>query len=265
MKDYALAYARAGYAILPCEGKVPLLSSGCSAASTNQDVVKAWFERCPEANIGIRCGPDVLVLDTDFKNNEEGEIVKDGEADLRALKKRLGPLPEGPKAMTGSGGRHRFFQSPDVPISGRTNIGGKSIDIRIGNQYLIVEPSIHPTTGNRYLWTNPLIAVDGKTIRRLPLPKLPFTWIDWLVSVAGKSAPTKKASSCSRLASADDWIQPDRETAWKRIALALFKAGHRVFPPLMDSVSMKRNTKEKWRMIRSLRSFDLRIRILYGT
>jgi hypothetical protein len=150
----ALRLVSLGYHVFQCIPKTKLpfavtAPEGCKSASGGPDIVRGWWERHPDCNIGLKCG-NVLVIDVDNKNG------KDGNADFVRIIERIGPVPNGPISLSGNGGYHLLFQRPSIDIKGSKGIvwdGKKTgIDIQIGNQYIVVPPSIHPETGKAYTW-----------------------------------------------------------------------------------------------------------------
>ena len=128
----ALAYARHGWPVFPCQPgrKVPATSHGFLDATTDQDQITAWFKRHPERNLAVATGwpgPDVLDVD----KHETGH----GFTALNALA-RAG-LADGAAAWvrTPSGGVHGYFAgsaaaqrppartSPGLPVRGRLRPG----------------------------------------------------------------------------------------------------------------------------------------------
>ncbi len=78
--ESALALA-AEQPVLPLEpcGKRPLAGLGLRSATQDRETVASWWERWPDANIGLRCD-GLLVFDVD------GEA---GERSLARLEERL--------------------------------------------------------------------------------------------------------------------------------------------------------------------------------
>src|SRR5690606_27300129 len=146
----ALEYARRGWRVFPCRpgDKRPMKGFRWrNEATTDEETIKRWWNRWPDANIGLatgggRDGGGVVVLDVD------GEA---GERSLQELEEAYGPLPRTLEARTGGGGRHIFFKAPDwyVPIS--ANKIGRKLDIRGDGGYVVAPPSIHKS-GKRYEW-----------------------------------------------------------------------------------------------------------------
>jgi hypothetical protein len=66
----ALAYARRGVPVFPCEpgAKRPLTRNGHWDATTDSGVIERWWKRWPSANVGVPTGKKsgVVVLATLF-------------------------------------------------------------------------------------------------------------------------------------------------------------------------------------------------------
>lgn len=73
--DAAIAYAAMGWHIFPCKPlqKVPATLHGVKDATTDPDKIRAWWNRWPEANIGLACGEasGVYVVDVDVDEAKE--------------------------------------------------------------------------------------------------------------------------------------------------------------------------------------------------
>ena len=149
--EYALAYATLGWPVLPlhwitekggcscgkpladkrCKaGKHPLLRTGLKEASTDHATIGQWFgQQYPNANIGIVTGAisGLLVVDVDPKNG--------GEDTLDVLRGDSVIFPDDVMQITGSGGRHFFYQYPGELGRSRTNLW-PGIDIRGDGGYI---------------------------------------------------------------------------------------------------------------------------------
>jgi len=171
---YALRYARKGFSVFPIVAgdKIPLnlcdapcfaslpkkdqtgryicQSCGCvyeagtrgfHVATTDADIIRAWWTRYPSANIGLATGSGFAVLDIDGPT---------GERSLAALAAAHGPLPSTPEQRSGKG-RHYFFR---VPVAVKNSAGklGDGIDVRGDGGYVVVAPSLHPS-GRQYQWS----------------------------------------------------------------------------------------------------------------
>ena len=68
MSGQALAYARCGWPVFPCQpgGKEPATRHGFRDATTDRQQIASWWRRQPAANVAIATGqpgPDVLDID----------------------------------------------------------------------------------------------------------------------------------------------------------------------------------------------------------
>lgn len=137
----ALRYAELGYPVFPCApgGKVPITPRGFKDATTDAAQIRAWWEKHPDANIGVptQC---LLVVDVDGEDN-----LWPGDA------QKAEDLAAGPISLTPRGGRHHVLRQPD----GRTfrNTTGKiapNVDTRADGGYIVVPPSV--VDGKPYRW-----------------------------------------------------------------------------------------------------------------
>src|ERR1022692_2446476 len=108
----ALAYAAQGIPIFPCipDTKVPTTPRGFHDATTDPDIVRAWWTAEPEANIAFppgRLGQGVV--DTD---------PPDGEAAWLAWAGDTGPTWT---VLTPRGGLHRYYRG-ELPQTSKTLI-----------------------------------------------------------------------------------------------------------------------------------------------
>lgn len=164
----ALAYVRAGFAIIPLHGVGP--DGGCTcedwttrrnaahgpggkqagkhpmrrqwtqgAALTTADVHSIWVEESPYANVGIRTGvmSGFWVLDVD---PEAG-----GMESLARLVEHTGPLDTF-TVGTGGDGLHFWWACPDFPVTNASNreikrLFGPGLDIRGDGGQVVAPPS----------------------------------------------------------------------------------------------------------------------------
>ncbi|MDP8974102.1 MAG: bifunctional DNA primase/polymerase [Actinomycetota bacterium] len=134
----ALSYARRGIPVFPCEpgGKRPLTYNGFFDATTDIGRVKDWWDRWPDANVGVPTGKGsgLLVLDVDPRDG--------GPESLAALERENGPLPETARARTGGGGVHVFFRYPaEKEVRNSAGWLGPGLDVRGEGGYVVVPPS----------------------------------------------------------------------------------------------------------------------------
>ena len=144
----AIEYGDKGWFTHPCKpgSKAPigkLVPRGLLDASRNPEVLCSWYEQYPDANVAIRTGKELWVLDID------GE---EGKASLIELQEEFGELAD-PSLIVETPGKgfHLYYAYPLVGVVGcRTNIR-PGIDVRGDGGCVIAPPSIHPN-GGRYEW-----------------------------------------------------------------------------------------------------------------
>lgn len=150
MKQWALAYANKGIAVFPLmpRDKKPLTQNGCKDASIDPGQINAWWDKHPNANIGIATGfisAGLFVIDLDIDKNKG----INGYETLRNWENTHKKLPDTWQSITGRGGNHLFYWSLEL-INNRVNIL-EGIDIRGEGGYVVAPPSTHPN-GNKYEW-----------------------------------------------------------------------------------------------------------------
>lgn len=166
LQELAISYAERGWAIFPiqgvsqespegpfncdcpkrakCEnpGKHPLTPRGFQDATTNVNIIKAWWGNSPNANIGIATGEvsGIVVVDVD------------GPAGVASLAGK--EMPDTLMASTGrgDGGIHYYFQWPGFKVKNAVKLL-PGIDIRADGGYAILPGSRHKS-GKFYEWQN---------------------------------------------------------------------------------------------------------------
>jgi hypothetical protein len=158
----ALALAASGWPVFPCvergpevKWKSPYTPNGFKDATTDPEVIRAWWSRWPAAMIGAPVPPALLVLDLDPRNGG-----------------RLDDLPPLPATLTawsgrGDGGRHFYFLRPAGAFTS-TRLP-KGWDLKASG-YCILPPSLHPATGKPYTWDEHDPAELPATVRELLRP-----------------------------------------------------------------------------------------------
>lgn len=138
----ALEYLERGWSVIPIRprDKRPLVKWAEFQRRRASDLeVRSWWERWPEANVGIVTGSisKIVVVDVDpRKGGRAAPIFKQ--------------FPTGLVARTGSGGVHLFYALPN----GRRvqNAASESgVDWRGEGGYVVAPPSSHPS-GGEYRW-----------------------------------------------------------------------------------------------------------------
>ena len=150
MYDAAIEYAKKGFAVFPLKyrDKVPLTRNGCKDATTDAAQIKAWWQKYPNANIGLATGAvsqNIFVIDLDI--DEDRGI--DGYHSLEDWQREHGDFPETWTAITGRGGYHLSYRG-NGKVKNRAGIID-GVDIRGNGGYVVAPPSIHKN-GNRYEW-----------------------------------------------------------------------------------------------------------------
>jgi hypothetical protein len=133
--------------------KHPLVRHGVKDATTDPDRIGRWWQRWPQANLGLATGVVFDVLDIDGPA---------GLAALRQLQDAAGLRLPGPVVATGGGGWHRWFTP--TGLGNRPPRGLTHVDWR-GRGGCVVAPSSRHISGRTYRW---LVAVD-----QAPLPEVP--------------------------------------------------------------------------------------------
>jgi hypothetical protein len=132
MVTAARAYGASGWPVFPVKAdKTPYTQRGFKDASRDDRLISAWWEKWPEAGIGLAVPDGLLVLDIDPRNGG----VRGEE------------LPPTKEARTRSGGAHLYYRvPPDVPsFVGQYTTG---VDVKAPGKGYVILP---PTPG--YAWT----------------------------------------------------------------------------------------------------------------
>jgi len=230
----ALDYAARGWLVIPLHtphgsgcscgradctsvGKHPRTRNGSKDASRDPAVIREWWRRWPDANVGIATGPGsgLLVLDVDGAQ---------GEQSLIDLAQRGFTLPDSYSVRTGSGGQHLYFawlEGVDVRNSARKIAPG--LDIRGVGGLVAAEPSLHKS-GRRYEVTE--LATDPA-----PCP-------EWLLSLIREAqAPADRQSATAPATVGDTGIIPKGKGDPEKLKLAgsMFRS-HQPFDVILAAV-----------------------------
>lgn len=149
--EAALAYSREGLPVFPCrsDNKRPWTKHGFKDASTDEQVVRAWWARWPDAMIGVPTGEAIgaWVLDVDEPEAFEAACTI--------------ALPATRRCTTGKGWHAYFRCQPGIDIRNaqRDNKGRwpfpelPGAEVRGTGGYVILPPSLHPN-GRHYRWSD---------------------------------------------------------------------------------------------------------------
>ncbi|MDC1341283.1 bifunctional DNA primase/polymerase [Oceanospirillaceae bacterium] len=136
MIDAALRLSSNGTPIFPVKAdKSPHIKSWQQKATTDQAIVKKWWEKWPEANIAIPTGArsGLVAVDVDVKNGV------DGYESLSSIEARFGE--QGTRRIeTPSGGVHLIYRC-NQKVKTRTGILD-GIDIRGDGGYIVAQGSV---------------------------------------------------------------------------------------------------------------------------
>lgn len=135
----ALQLARRGFKVFPIvvgRKYPPLLAGWPEKATTDEDMIGAWWLATENANIGIHC-EGFCVIDVDPK--------KGGDDALRQLESVV-DLPATLCTRTPSGGRHLFYRLPGGHPGVPNSVGelGPGLDIRSTGGYVVAPGSSVP-------------------------------------------------------------------------------------------------------------------------
>jgi hypothetical protein len=162
-----------GWSVLPVRAhdKRPLIAwEPLQTVRPSENDVFEWFERWPDANIGILTGEisNIVVVDVDPKHG--------GDHSIERLQQRFGLLPPTVESETGGSGRHLYFLHPGILCRNRAGLA-QGIDLRGDGGYVVAPPSVHPN-GRSYTWTRGHSPAD---MSLAPLPR-------WLIGAGGVRA-----------------------------------------------------------------------------
>ena len=145
MRDAALAYASHGLCVLPLRGKRPMFENWPETATTDPKVITQWWTQFPTANIGVATGVKsrCFVVDIDPRHG--------GDQEWEAQRMAHPGFPDTLTDITGGGGKHVWLRYPNFVVSNFVGLL-PGIDIRGNGGQVVVPPSIHPETHQRYEW-----------------------------------------------------------------------------------------------------------------
>lgn len=164
--DYVLYYAERGWRVFPiaphskqplfpsahekgnpCKGECGRPGHGLHDATNDASILREWWARVPNANIGLATGKASGFFVYDVDPEHEGN--KTHEAHIQ----KHGAMPKTIMSQTGSGGNHYLFKMPELDIRNSSGKLGAGLDTRGNGGYIVAPFSIHPN-GNEYKWLN---------------------------------------------------------------------------------------------------------------
>lgn len=234
--ETALQLSRDKLNIFPCNlRKTPMTPNGFKDATYDEDTIRDWWTRWPDAGIGFPTGAINKVVVLDIDKDEKRSI--DGE-------KTLNSLPEIPITLTvrtPRGGRHLYFKHPGKVVKNSTSKIGEGLDIRGDGGYVIIPPS-QAENGEQYV----------KEVNA-PIAKLP-EWLEKLiVEPEHKEVPVNKPvytnndiPNRTKIEDALKYISPScHYSEWIEIGMALHSWNQSEGHALWDSWSRKSDKYEE--------------------
>lgn len=235
--DYALAYARLGWYVLPvwsvddqgrCRcgrshsdrghtpGKHPqtaLAPHGLNDATVDEQVIRDWWATDPDAGIGVSLATSRLIaLDIDPRNG--------GHETLAAIEAQNGILHSDCTATTQGGGEHRLFcADPDVSYPASLGAG---LDLK-HHGYICVAPTLG--VSGAYTWAAGRSPISkSNPAKPSPLPGYVASKARAVVNyslVERGGVPVATAQTFDDLRSALQHVDADDYTTWVNVGLAL--------------------------------------------
>ncbi len=141
---YVDKYISFGWVLVLLNKKVPIEKGWQNRTENDIDHLKYMLKTNPDLGVGLVTGKisNVVVLDVDPRNG--------GNESLTQLEKEYEKLPKTLTSITGGGGKHVFFQAPDVPLSSRCGFF-PGLDAKGERGQVVLPPSSHPN-GTLYRW-----------------------------------------------------------------------------------------------------------------
>lgn len=132
----ALRLARIGVPVFPCvaDGKRPLTAHGFLDATTDEQRLRSWWQRHPQANLAVPTGVGTFdVLDVDVRPSGSGypayqQLLREGLLDGNSH-----------VIVTPSGGLHVYF---DGSAQASSRLPGRHLDFKAQGGYVLVPPSV---------------------------------------------------------------------------------------------------------------------------
>ncbi len=153
-----------------CEnpGKHPRTRHGVKDATIDKKVIRLWWGKWPNANLGIATGKKtgLIVLDVDPRHR--------GDESLQNVREKYGEIPNTVETITGGGGRHLFFRHPGngTVINNSINFKGfEGLDLKSDGGYIVAPSSSH-SSGITYEWE---LSSHPDTVPLAPAP-------EWILS-----------------------------------------------------------------------------------
>lgn len=124
----------------------------------SEDLVQKWCDQKPNGNLGIALGPasGIIALDYDLIGFPEIENVI------------LSWIPDTPCSKFGKKGWTKFYRYNGIPTCKFRLMHKQQVEFLSGGAQTVIPPSIHPETGQPYIWTGE----DLLDVKQADLPEL---------------------------------------------------------------------------------------------
>ena len=195
-------------------GKHPRIKGWREEATTDEEKIRRWWAKWPQAGVAIATGAasGLVVLDVDPRNG--------GDESLRNLEAKHGDLPPTPQSLTGGGGAHYLFSHPGREI--RNMVGDKDgkggvapgLDIR-GDGGLIIAPGSRHISGGQYVWEVSAHPED------VPVAPMPAWLLDTMTAAPSGNGARPRVDTAAVLAGVPEG---QRDDALFRLASKLRRA-----------------------------------------
>ncbi len=188
--DHAVALRRAGWAVLPANGKKPALAGFPSwRRAPGPEIISGWAQAHPDANIAYVAGC------CSGKPGQQGIIAVDAD-DEEAMGQAEEIFGQTPGKIQTRRGAHFLYAAGDITLGNVSSLRslGLNIDLKHGQHGSaigILPPSVHEKEASfHYSW----LGCDETVLRHLPLFQVHRLLQKSLSEgAATKGAPTKRA------------------------------------------------------------------------
>ena len=165
MIEHALKYAKFGFSVIPVgKDKKSLIKwEEFQQRRATEEEIRQWWDKWPNANIGIVTGVISNLAVHDIDTDEGKEATHDY-------------IPESlitPTVETPRGGQHLYFRCSDDKLRGNTRVI-TGCDLRANGNYVVAPPSVN-SNGKQYRWI-----IDLKK----SIPPLPDAYLKHIKSIS---------------------------------------------------------------------------------
>jgi len=144
----ALAHVGMGYKVFPLvpNGKKPITENGFKDATDDRAQVAKWWTDNPNANIGIRTGNGLVVVDVDRLSKDGVKKVLPNPW-LEPVAERLEELGADSVIKSPTGGFHLYFKADNLPadvgeIRNSESKIAEGVDVRAEGGYIVAPGSV---------------------------------------------------------------------------------------------------------------------------